>query len=58
MTVDQFIAFSRGAEFEGKYGLLQGVGTVSKHIKIKNLHDVNKTTLRYYVKQGLKFVKQ
>jgi hypothetical protein len=48
-------AFSRGAEFEDKYDLLQGVGKVSKHVKIKNLVDANKDALRYYIKQALEF---
>ena len=51
---DITFAFSRGAEFEDKYGILQGVGKVSKHIKIKNLNDVNKGVLQYYIKQALK----
>lgn len=52
---DITFAFSRGAEFEDKYGLLQGVGKVSKHVKIKNLAAVNKDALRYYVRQALEF---
>jgi hypothetical protein len=51
---DITFAFSRGAEFEDKYGLLQGVGKVSKHVKIKRVEDINKAALRYYVKQALK----
>lgn len=51
---DITFAFSRGAEFEDKYGLLRGVGKVSKHVKIKRLEDVDKGALRYYVKQALK----
>jgi hypothetical protein len=47
-------AFSRGADMEDKYGLLEGVGNVSKNIRIKNLGDANKEALRYYVKQALK----
>ena len=50
---DITFAFSRGAEFEDKYDLLRGVGKVSKHVKIKNLADVNKDALRYYTKQAL-----
>ncbi len=46
-------AFSRGAEFEDNYGLLQGVGKVSKHVRIKSLDAVNKEALRYYIKQAL-----
>jgi len=52
---DITFAFSRGAEFEDKYGLLQGVGRVSKHVKIKNLKEANKDALRYYIKQALEF---
>ncbi len=55
---DITFAFSRGAAFEDKYGLLQGVGTISKHVKLKSLGDVNKSALRYYIKQALKFDKE
>ena len=51
---DITFAFSRGAEFKDKYGLLQGVGKVSKHVKIKNLKDAHKAALRYYIKQALR----
>jgi hypothetical protein len=51
---DVTFAFSRGAEFSDKYGLLRGVGKVSRHVKIKTLKDINKTALRYYIKQALK----
>ena len=54
---DITFSFSRGAQFEDKYGLLRGVGKSSKHIKIKNVSDVNKTVLRYYIRQALKFDK-
>jgi hypothetical protein len=50
---DITLAFSRGAEFEDKYGLLQGVGKVSKHVKIKSMDNVNKEALSYYIKQAL-----
>jgi hypothetical protein len=52
---DITFAFSRGAEFEDKYGLLKGVGTVSKHVKIKDLKTANKDALRYYIRQALEF---
>jgi hypothetical protein len=51
---DITFAFSKGAEFEDKYGLLQGVGKVSKHIKIKDPREVNNAALKYYIKQALK----
>ena len=47
-------AFSRGAEFEDKYGLLEGVGKVSKNVRISHLKDVNKPALRYYIRLALK----
>jgi hypothetical protein len=50
---DITFAFSRGASFEDRYGLLQGVGHVSKNLKFKTRADVKKTILRYYVKQAL-----
>lgn len=52
---DITFAFSRGADFQDKYGLLQGVGKVSKHVKLKALKDINKPALRYYIKQALAF---
>jgi hypothetical protein len=50
---DITFAFSRGAEFQDKYGLLRGAGKVSKHVKIRNAAEVNKAALRYYIKQAL-----
>jgi uncharacterized protein YndB with AHSA1/START domain len=50
---DITFAFSRGAEFEDTFGLLQGRGNVSKHVKIKNLQNINKDALRYYIRQAL-----
>jgi uncharacterized protein YdhG (YjbR/CyaY superfamily) len=52
---DITFAFSRGAKFEDKFELLQGVGKVSKHVKIKGVTTVNKTALKYYIKQALEF---
>jgi uncharacterized protein YdhG (YjbR/CyaY superfamily) len=52
---DITLSFSRGAEFEDKYDLLRGVGKVSKYVKMKNLADVNKDALRYYIQQALEF---
>ena len=51
---DITFAFSRGADFEDQYGLLKGVGKVSKHIKIKTVKDISEDALRYYIKQALK----
>jgi hypothetical protein len=50
---DITLVFSRGAEFEDSYGLLQGTGKVSKNVKIKTLETANKEALKYYIKQAL-----
>jgi hypothetical protein len=47
------LAFSRGAEFEDKYGMLEGVGKVSKNVRFRGVKDINKEALRYYIKQAL-----
>lgn len=46
--------FSQGAKFEDKYGLLEGVGTVSKNVRMSDVRDINKAALRYYIKQAVK----
>jgi hypothetical protein len=38
---------------EDKYNLLKGVGKSSKHIKFKNVDQVKREVLAYYVKQAL-----
>jgi len=50
---DITFSFSRGAEFEDQYGLLGGVGKVSKFIKIRDLSQVDEDVLRYYIGQAL-----
>jgi hypothetical protein len=45
--------FMHGARFEDKYGLLRGTAKHAKHVKMKNLDQVNKSALKYYVKQAL-----
>ena len=48
------LAFSRGAEFEDKYGLLEGVGKVSKNIRLADEGWISRTALRYYIKQAVR----
>jgi hypothetical protein len=48
-------AFSHGAAFDDKYGLLQGVGKVSMHVKIASLAEINESRVRYYIKQAVQF---
>jgi hypothetical protein len=50
-------AFSRGADFQDKYGLLEGEGKVSKNVRTKALKEVNRAALRYYIRQALEFDK-
>ena len=52
---DITFSFSRGAQFEDKYGLLKGVGKSSKHVKIKSVAGANTEALRYYIGQALEF---
>jgi uncharacterized protein YdhG (YjbR/CyaY superfamily) len=51
------LGFREGASFEDKYGLLRGAGKHAKNVKIKDLGEVNKPALRYYIKQALKLDK-
>jgi hypothetical protein len=51
------LGFMRGVGFEDKYGLLRGVAKHARHIKVRNLEDVNKPAFKYYIKQALKFDK-
>lgn len=46
-------SFSRGSQFEDRYGLLRGVGKSSKHVKIKDVQTANQEALRYYIAQAL-----
>jgi hypothetical protein len=54
---DITFGFMQGAYFEDKYGLLQGTGKHARHVKLKKLEDVQKTILRYYVRQAMKIDK-
>lgn len=50
---DITLSFTHGAEFEDRFGLLRGVGKISRHIKFKRAEDVKQEVLAYYVKQAL-----
>lgn len=47
------LAFSRGASFEDRYALLEGIGNRSKNVRMKSLKEVNRPALRYYIKQAI-----
>ena len=55
---DITFAFSRGADFTDRHGLLRGVGKVSKHVKIKRVSDINEPALRDYIEQALELDKR
>ena len=50
--------FREGANFEDRYGLLRGVGKHARHVRMKNLDQVNEPALKYYIKQALKLDKR
>jgi len=51
------VSFMRGVSFEDKYGLLRGSAKHARYVRLKNVSDMNKPALKYYVKQALKFDK-
>jgi hypothetical protein len=46
------LAFSRGAEFEDRYGQLEGVGKVSKNLRFKSVKEIDEAKLEYYIEQA------
>ena len=50
--------FREGAYFDDRYGLLRGVGKHARHVRMKNLEQVNEPALKYYIKQALKLAKR
>jgi hypothetical protein len=52
---DVTLGFSRGAQMEDKYSLLRGSAKGgSRHVKMKNVAEVNKPALTYYINQAVK----
>lgn len=51
---DVKLSFTRGAQLEDKYSLLRGTAKGgARHVKMKNIAEVRKSALRYYVKQAV-----
>ena len=48
------LIFSRGAEFTDMFGLLEGDGGVSKHVKLTSLPSVNQDAIRDYIEQAVR----
>jgi hypothetical protein len=47
-------SFSRGADFDDGYDLLEGSGKVTRHVKIKDLAGIHQEAFRSYVAQAVK----
>ncbi|WP_440065536.1 DUF1801 domain-containing protein [Streptosporangium sp. OZ121] len=47
-------AFARGAEFEDSFGLLDGVGKTTRHVKLKKPETMNLEALRDYARQAVR----
>lgn len=47
------LAFDRGASFEDRYELLEGVGKRTRNVRMKSMEDFNKEALVYYIKQAV-----
>ena len=46
-------AFSEGASFKDKYGLLEGVGHAAKNVRLSKLEDFDQEAFTYYLKQAV-----
>ena len=46
-------AFARGAEFEDSYGLLDGIGKTTRHVKLKQPDAIDQDALRAYIAQAV-----
>jgi hypothetical protein len=49
--------FRQGASFADRYGLLRGTPKHARHMRMRNLGEVNEAALTYYIKQALKLDK-
>jgi hypothetical protein len=55
---DVSVGFSRGVQMEDRYGLLRGAAKGgSRRVKMKDLDEVDKAALGYYIKQAVKLDK-
>jgi hypothetical protein len=52
---DVTFSFTRGNQIEDRYDLLGGTAKAgTRHVKMKNLGDLNKAALKYYIRQAVK----
>ena len=47
-------AFERGAEFTDRFGLLDGVGKKTRHVKIRAAGEIDESALRDYIRQAVR----
>jgi hypothetical protein len=48
------LSFSRGAELHDVHGLLEGSGKVTRHVKIRDVADIDPAALQDYLTQAVK----
>lgn len=48
------LAFSKGARFEDPFGLLEGVGKVSRNVRMAGPDTLNEAAIRFYIAQALR----
>jgi Uncharacterized conserved protein len=46
-------AFSKGAQFTDKYGLLKGAGKTNRNVFVKSIDDFNEEALADYIRQAV-----
>lgn len=46
-------SFSKGKQFDDKYGLLEGTGKTSLNLRISKLEDFDKNIFKYYLNQAI-----
>lgn len=51
-------AFSKGAQFTDKYGLLKGEGKTNRNVFVKSMADFNEEALADYIRQAVAIDKQ
>lgn len=52
---DVTLTFTRGVQIEDRHGLLRGTAKAgARHVKMKDIGDVNRPALKYYIKRAVK----
>jgi hypothetical protein len=48
------LSFVHGKEIDDKYGLLKGRAKWARYVRLRYPEDINRTALKYYIKQAFK----